>query len=101
VYILDEPTVGLHFDDVRKLIDVFQALIARGHTVVVIEHNLEMLRVADHVIDLGPGGGKHGGNVVFQGNIEGLLKCRESLTGKYLKKKLAHGVGKRKKNHSA
>jgi len=91
VYILDEPTVGLHFDDVRKLIDVFQALIARGHTVVVIEHNLEMLRVADHVIDLGPGGGKHGGKVVFQGNIAGLLKCKSSLTGKYLKKKLQAG----------
>ena len=91
VYILDEPTVGLHFDDVRKLIDVFQALIARGHTVVVIEHNLEMLRVADHVIDLGPGGGKHGGKVVYQGNIAGLLHCKSSLTGKYLKKKLQAG----------
>ncbi len=67
VYVLDEPTVGLHFDDVRKLIDVFQALIGRGHTVVVIEHNLEMLRVADHLIDLGPGGGRHGGKIVYQG----------------------------------
>jgi excinuclease ABC subunit A len=91
VYILDEPTVGLHFDDVRKLIDVFRALMARGHTVVVIEHNLEMLRVADHVIDLGPGGGRHGGKVVYQGDVEGMLKCRESLTGKHLKKKLADG----------
>ncbi|MCU0277034.1 MAG: excinuclease ABC subunit UvrA, partial [Acidobacteria bacterium] len=89
VYILDEPTVGLHFDDVRKLIDVFQALLARGHTVVVIEHNLEMLRVADHLIDLGPGGGRHGGKIVYQGDVPGLLQCRESLTGKYLKKKLA------------
>ncbi len=93
VYILDEPTVGLHFDDVRKLIDVFQALLARGHTVVVIEHNLEMLRVADHVIDLGPGGGRHGGKIVYQGDVQGLLKCMGSLTGKYLKKKLAQGVG--------
>ena len=75
VYILDEPTVGLHFDDVRKLIDVFQALLSRGHTVVVIEHNLEMLRVADHVIDLGPGGGRHGGKIVYQGNVAGILKC--------------------------
>jgi excinuclease ABC subunit A len=80
---------------VRKLIDVFRALMARGHTVVVIEHNLEMLRVADHVIDLGPGGGKHGGKVVYQGDVEGMLKCRESLTGKYLKKKLAQGVGRK------
>jgi excinuclease ABC subunit A len=92
VYILDEPTVGLHFDDVRKLIDVFQALIARGHTVVVIEHNLEMLRVADHVIDLGPGGGRHGGEIVYQGDVAGLVQCKSSLTGKYLKKKLADGA---------
>jgi excinuclease ABC subunit A len=92
VYVLDEPTVGLHFDDVRKLIDVFQALIARGHTVVVIEHNLEMLRVADHLIDLGPGGGKHGGKIVYQGDVQGIIKCPGSITGKYLKKKLADGV---------
>ncbi|MBN2344755.1 MAG: excinuclease ABC subunit UvrA [Candidatus Aminicenantes bacterium] len=92
VYVLDEPTIGLHFDDVRKLIDVLRALIARGHTVVVIEHNLEVLRLADHVIDLGPGGGRHGGRIVYQGDIAGLVKCRASLTGKYLKKKLAYGV---------
>jgi excinuclease ABC subunit A len=92
VYVLDEPTVGLHFDDVRKLIDVFQALIARGHTVVVIEHNLEMLRVADHLIDLGPGGGRHGGRIVYEGDVQGILKCKDSLTGKYLKKKLADGA---------
>jgi excinuclease ABC subunit A len=92
VYILDEPTVGLHFDDVRKLIDVFQALIGRGHTVVVIEHNLEMLRVADHLVDLGPGGGRHGGRVVYQGDVEGILKCKDSLTGKYLKKKLKNSL---------
>jgi excinuclease ABC subunit A len=88
LYVLDEPTVGLHFDDVRKLIDVFKALIARGHTVVVIEHNLEMLRVADHLIDLGPGGGRHGGRIVYQGDVPGILTCKGSLTGKYLKKKL-------------
>ena len=91
VYVLDEPTVGLHFDDVRKLIDVFQALIARGHTVVVIEHNQEMMRVADHLIDLGPGGGRHGGKVLYQGDVAGILKCKGSITGKYLKKKLADG----------
>lgn len=92
VYILDEPTVGLHFDDVRKLIDVFRALLGRGHTLVVIEHNLEMLRVADHVIDLGPGGGRHGGRIVYQGDVAGLVKCKDSLTGKYLKKKLVEGA---------
>ena len=72
----------------RKLIDVFQALIGRGHTVVVIEHNLEMMRVADHLIDLGPGGGRHGGRIVYQGDVAGILKCPASITGKYLKKKL-------------
>jgi excinuclease ABC subunit A len=77
---------------VRKLIDVFQALIGRGHTVVVIEHNLEMLRVADHLVDLGPGGGRHGGRVVYQGDVEGILKCKDSLTGKYLKKKLKNSL---------
>jgi excinuclease ABC subunit A len=88
VYVLDEPTVGLHFDDVRKLIDVFRALLARGHTVVVIEHNLEMIKVADYLVDLGPGGGKHGGRIVYQGDVAGIVKCPASLTGKYLKKKL-------------
>ena len=88
IYVLDEPTVGLHFDDVRKLIDVFRALIARGHTVVVIEHNQEMIKVADYLVDLGPGGGKNGGRIVYQGSVEGIVKCEASLTGKYLKKKL-------------
>lgn len=91
VYVLDEPTVGLHFDDVRKLIDVFRALIARGHTVVVIEHNLEMIKVADYLVDLGPGGGKNGGQIVYQGDVEGIVKCKESITGKYLKMKLVDG----------
>ena len=90
IFVLDEPTVGLHFDDVRKLIDVFRALIGRGHTVVVIEHNLEMMRVADHLIDLGPGGGKHGGHIVYQGDVAGVVACAESITGKYLKKKLSN-----------
>jgi excinuclease ABC subunit A len=91
VYVLDEPTVGLHFDDVRKLINVFRALIARGHTVVVIEHNLEMLKVADYLLDLGPGGGKNGGKIVYQGDVEGIVNCPGSITGKYLKMKLPKG----------
>jgi excinuclease ABC subunit A len=74
---------------VRKLIDVFRALIDRGHTVVVIEHNLEMIKVADYLVDLGPGGGKDGGRIVYQGDVQGILKCKASLTGKYLKKKLS------------
>jgi excinuclease ABC subunit A len=92
MYVLDEPTVGLHFDDVRKLIDVFRALIARGHTVVVIEHNLEMIMVADYLVDLGPGGGKNGGKIVYQGDIQGIVECKDSITGKYLKKKSVEGV---------
>ncbi|HSQ34812.1 MAG TPA: excinuclease ABC subunit UvrA, partial [Candidatus Binatia bacterium] len=91
LYVLDEPTVGLHFDDVRKLIAVFRALLDRGHTVVVIEHNLEMMRVADHLIDLGPGGGRHGGKIVYQGPITGIGNCPGSITGTYLKKKLVDG----------
>ncbi len=91
IYVLDEPTVGLHFDDVRKLITVFRALLERGHTLVVIEHNLEMMRVADHLIDLGPGGGKNGGRIVYQGDVEGIVTCPGSITGKYLKKKLVDG----------
>ena len=92
VYVLDEPTVWLHFDDVRKLIDVFRALIARGHTVVVIEHNLEMIKVADYLVDLGPGGGKNGGKIVYQGDVAGIVNCQGSITGKYLKQKLVEGV---------
>jgi excinuclease ABC subunit A len=90
IYILNEPTVGLHFDDVRKLIDVFRDLIARGHTVVVIEHNLEMIKIADYLVDLGPGGGKNGGKIVYQGDVAGIIDCPGSMTGKYLKKKLRY-----------
>jgi excinuclease ABC subunit A len=96
IFVLDEPTVGLHFEDVRKLIGVFRALIAKGHTVVVIEHNLEMIEIADYLVDLGPGGGRHGGRIVYQGSVEGIVTCAGSLTGKYLKKKLADGKGKKK-----
>jgi excinuclease ABC subunit A len=92
IFVLDEPTVGLHFDDVRKLIGVFRALIGRGHTVLVIEHNLDVMRVADHLIDLGPGGGRHGGRIVYQGDVAGIVDCPESVTGKYLKKKLMLSV---------
>jgi excinuclease ABC subunit A len=86
VYLLDEPTVGLHFDDIQKLIEVFHALITKGDTVVIIEHNKEIIRAADYIIDMGPGGGKNGGKIIYQGNLAGLLTVDESVTGGYLKK---------------
>ena len=92
VYVLDEPTVGLHFEDIKKLIEVFQALLSRGHTIVVIEHNLDMIRAADHVIDLGPGGGHNGGKIVFEGEVEGMLRDKRSLTGHFLRRKMENGV---------
>lgn len=83
-YILDEPTIGLHFEDVRKLLQVLSALVERGNTVLVVEHNLDVIRNSDWVIDLGPEGGKGGGEVVFAGTPEGLKKCKRSWTGRYL-----------------
>ena len=88
VFIFDEPTTGLHLHDINKLLDAFNRLISRGHTVIVVEHNLEVIKSADYIIDLGPEGGNHGGNIVFQGTPEKLVKCKESITGKYLKEKL-------------
>jgi excinuclease ABC subunit A len=93
VYLLDEPTIGLHFHDIQKLIDVWLALIVRGDTVVVIEHNLEIIRAADYIIDLGPGGGNRGGQVVYQGPLSGILACDDSITSRYLKEKVRHVVG--------
>jgi len=84
-YILDEPTTGLHFADVDKLLNVLQRLVDRGNTVLVIEHNLEVIKNADYIIDLGPEGGDRGGKVVFSGTPEQLIKHRSSYTGKYLK----------------
>ncbi len=83
VYLLDEPTIGLHFDDIRKLIDVLHGLILKGNTVVVIEHNMEIIKAADYIIDLGPGGGKEGGRILYQGELKGLPAIEESITGKY------------------
>lgn len=88
VFIFDEPTTGLHFHDIRKLLDSFNALIERGHSILIIEHNLEIIKCADWVIDLGPGGGEHGGDLVFEGTPEELVKCNRSYTGKYLRSKL-------------
>jgi excinuclease ABC subunit A len=88
LYILDEPTVGLHFDDVKKLIYVLQSLVDRGNTVIVIEHNMDIIKVSDWLIDLGPGGGDKGGQIIFEGKPEDILKEKKSCTGIFLKKYL-------------
>jgi len=88
LYILDEPTVGLHAEDVKKLLDVINKLILSGHTVLVVEHNLDVIKSADHVIDLGPEGGDKGGHIVVQGTPEEVAECKKSHTGKFLKKAL-------------
>ncbi|ABR30045.1 excinuclease ABC, A subunit [Thermosipho melanesiensis BI429] len=88
IYILDEPTVGLHFEDVKKLISVLNKLVDKGNTVIVIEHNLDVIKTADYIIDLGPTGGENGGYIIAQGIPEEIAKSKNSITGKYLKKVL-------------
>ena len=88
MFIFDEPTTGLHFHDIQRLLKAFNALIERGHTVLVIEHNLDVIKCADYVIDLGPDGGDKGGNLVSEGTPEDIAACEESITGKFLKDKL-------------
>jgi excinuclease ABC subunit A len=88
LFIFDEPTTGLHFHDIRKLMDAFNMLIGNGHSVLVIEHNPDVIKCADWVIDLGPEGGKCGGSIVCQGTPETIVQCKESYTGKYLKEKI-------------
>ena len=88
LFIFDEPTTGLHFHDIKKLLDSFHALIENGHSIVVVEHNLELIKCADHIIDLGPEAGKKGGYLVGQGTPESIIKIKKSYTGKYLKSKL-------------
>ena len=85
LYILDEPTTGLHFEDVRKLLEVLHALVEQGNTVVVIEHNLDVIKTADHILDLGPEGGDKGGEIVAEGTPEEVAKVKGSYTGGYLK----------------
>lgn len=87
IFIFDEPTTGLHFHDIRKLMDSFESLIVRGHTVIIIEHNMDIIKCADHIIDLGPEGGESGGNIVAEGTPEEIAQCSASYTGKYLKEK--------------
>ncbi len=88
LFIFDEPTTGLHFHDIRKLLDAMNALVENGHTVLIVEHNMEVVKSADWVVDLGPGGGKEGGELVFQGTPEELVKVEHSYTGQFLKEKL-------------
>ncbi|MAM37939.1 MAG: hypothetical protein CL949_05430, partial [Erythrobacter sp.] len=82
---LDEPTTGLHFEDVRKLLEVLHRLVDQGNSVVVIEHNLDVIKTADHILDLGPGGGVRGGEIVAEGTPEQVAKVEGSFTGHYLK----------------
>ena len=88
LFIFDEPTTGLHFQDIRKLLEAFDALILRGHSIVIIEHNMDVIKCADYVIDLGPEGGDKGGNLVAAGTPEEVAKCAASYTGQFLQEKL-------------
>lgn len=88
LFIFDEPTTGLHFHDISRLMISLNALIQRGHTVIIIEHNLDVIKLADHIIDLGPDGGDRGGNLVVTGTPEEVVRCPQSITGKYLKQKI-------------
>jgi excinuclease ABC subunit A len=87
-YILDEPTTGLHFEDIHHLLEVLNKLVDRGNSVLVIEHNLDVIKVADHIIDIGPEGGSGGGKILFEGKPEDLVKVKASFTGQFLKEEL-------------
>ena len=88
LYILDEPTTGLHMEDTKKLLDVLHKLVSLGNTILVIEHNMDVIKTADYIIDIGPEGGNEGGNIVVQGPIQDVINCKRSITGEYLKKYL-------------
>ncbi len=90
LYLLDEPSVGLHWADLDKLVKILQALADQGNTILMIEHNLDLIKIADHIIDLGPEGGVDGGKIVAQGTPQDIINCKDSYTGKYLKKYLEH-----------
>lgn len=88
LFIFDEPTTGLHFHDIKRLLHAFDKLISHGHTILVIEHNMDIIKCADHIIDIGPEGGEKGGEIVASGTPEEIVKSKLSITGKYLKEKL-------------
>ena len=94
IYILDEPTTGLHVHDVKKLLDVLQTFVNKGNTVIVIEHNMEVIKTADWIVDMGPDGGDSGGQIIFQGTPENLAKINNSYTGQFLNKILINKVKK-------
>ena len=88
LYILDEPTTGLHFEDIRVLLEVLNKLVGKGNTVIVIEHNMEVIKVADHIIDIGPEGGKDGGRLLCSGSPEEIINLDQSYTARYLKEEM-------------
>ena len=88
LFVFDEPTTGLHFHDIKKLLASFDALIDKGHSILVVEHNLDLIKCADWIIDLGPEGGENGGLLLAAGTPEDIVKNKKSITGKYLKGKL-------------
>ena len=90
IFIFDEPTTGLHFHDINKLLQSFNALIDKGHSIICIEHNLDVIKCADWIIDLGPSGGEDGGKIIFEGLPDHLINCKDSITGKHLKKKIKY-----------
>jgi excinuclease ABC subunit A len=97
LFILDEPTTGLHSDDVKRLIEVLQRIADNGDTILVIEHNLDVIKIADYIIDLGPEGGDKGGNIIACGTPEDIVKVKESYTGKYLKRVLEEDKSRKEK----
>jgi excinuclease ABC subunit A len=88
VYILDEPTTGLHFEDIEKLIKTLQKLNEEGNTIIMVEHNLDIVKIADYIIDLGPDAGENGGEIIAEGSPEEIINNKKSITGKFLKEKL-------------
>ena len=92
LYILDEPTTGLHFQDIRMLLKVVNKLVDKGNTVIIIEHNMDVIKVADHIIDLGPEGGSGGGKIIAQGTPEKVARSKKSHTGRFLKEEFSHLV---------
>jgi excinuclease ABC subunit A len=89
LFILDEPTTGLHFHDVVQLLDCFEALLNVGHSLIIVEHNLQVMKAADYIVDLGPGAAEEGGRIVAQGTPEAIVRTRESVTGRFLAQALA------------
>ena len=88
LYILDEPTTGLHFEDIRILMDVLRQIVDRGNTVIIIEHNLDVIKLADYIIDMGPEGGRNGGQVLTSGTPEQVAECKDSYTARFLRQEL-------------